>query len=62
VTLGELTDRRASGRFAVTVRHIVTNRRARVAGAFHQVEVEALVPAYCERLQAAQDSLATSGT
>jgi hypothetical protein len=62
VTLRELTDRRASGQFQVTVRHIVTNQRARVAGIFHQLEVEALVPEYCERLQAAQDSLATSGT
>ena len=61
VTLRELTDRRVSGRYAVTVRHIATNQRARVAGVFHQLEVEALVPAYCERLQAAQDSLATPG-
>jgi hypothetical protein len=61
VTLRELTDRRASGQFQVTVRHIATNQRARVAGVFHQLEVDALVPAYCERLQSAQDSLATSG-
>jgi hypothetical protein len=58
VTLRELSDRRASGQFQVTVRHIATNQRARVAGVFHQVDVDALEPAYCERMQAAQDSLA----
>jgi hypothetical protein len=58
VTLRELTDRRASGQFQVTVRHIATNQRARVAGTFHQVDVDALEPGYCERMQAAQDSLA----
>jgi hypothetical protein len=58
VEVGELTDRRVSGRFAVTVRHVVTNRTARVAGTFHEVDVEPLPPDWCARAAAAQDSLA----
>jgi hypothetical protein len=60
VTLSHLDETRASGTFQVTVRHIVTNRLARVAGAFHEVEVEALPPDYCATAQAAQDSLEKS--
>jgi len=57
VEITSLDDRRVSGDFRVTVRHIVTNRQARIAGAFQAVDVEALTPAWCERAQAAQDSL-----
>jgi hypothetical protein len=55
-----LDDRRVSGEFAVMVRHITTDARARVAGAFHQVDVEPLPPDWCERAQAAHDSLAAA--
>ena len=58
VEVRELTDRRVSGRFAVTVRHVVSDKTARVAGTFQQVDVEALPPDWCERAAAAQDSLA----
>jgi hypothetical protein len=59
VTVYRLDERTVSGRFQVTVRHINTNARARVAGVFHELEVEPLPPDYCEQAQAAQDSLAT---
>jgi len=58
VEVRELTDRRVSGRFAVTVRHVVNNQTARVAGTFQQVDVEPLPPDWCARAAAAQDSLA----
>lgn len=58
VEVRELTDRYVSGRFAVTLRHLVHNRRVRVAGTFLQVDVEPLAPDWCERAAAAQDSLA----
>lgn len=57
VEITSLDDRRVSGDFRVTVRHIVTDRRARIAGAFQAVDVEPLTPAWCESAQAAQDSL-----
>lgn len=60
VEVRELTDRRVSGRFAVTLRHLVNNRTALVAGAFHQLKVEALPPDWCEQAAAAQDSLAAA--
>lgn len=60
VTVTELDERRVSGRFQVTVRHISTDQQARVAGVFYQLDVEPLPPAYCERLQTAQDSLLPS--
>jgi hypothetical protein len=58
VTVSRLDETRVSGTFRVTVRHVVTDRRARIAGVFQDVEIEALPPDYCERLQAAQDSIA----
>jgi hypothetical protein len=58
VEITSLDDRRVSGTFRVTVRHITTNRRAQIAGAFQAVDVEPLTPAWCETAQAAQDSLA----
>ena len=57
VDVRELTDRRVSGRFAVTLRHIGNNRRAQVAGTFERVDVEALPIDWCERAAAARDSL-----
>jgi hypothetical protein len=57
VEITSLDDRRVSGDFRVTVRHIVTDRRVRIAGAFQSVDVELLTPAWCESAQAAQDSL-----
>ena len=57
VEIRELTDRRVSGRFAVTVRHVLNNLTARVAGTFQQVDVEPLPPDWCEQAAAAQDSL-----
>jgi hypothetical protein len=60
VEVTELTDTQVSGRFAVGVRHIVSNRRGNVAGAFRQVNVEALPLDWCERAAAAQDSLAAA--
>jgi hypothetical protein len=56
VSIGRLDDTRISGTFQATVRHIVSNRRAQVAGVFHDIEIEALDLEYCGRLQAAQDS------
>lgn len=58
VDVRDLTERRITGRFTVTVRHLATNARARVAGSFQQVDVEALPPDWCDRAAAAQDSLA----
>jgi hypothetical protein len=58
VEVRELTDRRLSGRFAVTLRHIANNRRAQVAGTFEHVDVEPLPIDWCERAAAARDSLA----
>jgi hypothetical protein len=58
VTVTRLDDRTVSGHFQVTVRHIVTERRARVAGSFADVPVEPMDPAYCRTMQSAQDSLA----
>jgi hypothetical protein len=58
VEITSLDDRRVSGTFRVTVRHIVTEQRARIAGAFQSVDVEPLTPSWCERAQAEQDSLA----
>ncbi len=57
VELYALDELRVSGQFTATVRHIVNERRARVAGVFHNVAVEALPPDWCEQAQAAQDSL-----
>ncbi|MDH3495703.1 MAG: hypothetical protein OER21_02995 [Gemmatimonadota bacterium] len=57
VEVYSLDDLRVSGQFTATVRHIVNERRARVAGVFHGVDVEALPPDWCEQAQAAQDSL-----
>jgi hypothetical protein len=62
VEVRELTDRRVSGRFAVTVRHLVNDQVALVAGTFQQVDVEPLPPDWCERAAAAQDSLAVVDT
>jgi hypothetical protein len=62
VDVRELTDRRVSGRFAVTARHIVNNRLANVAGAFQQVEVEALSLDWCADYAAGLDSLARDST
>lgn len=62
VEVTTLTDRRIDGRFAVTVRHLATNRRAQIAGVFEDVAVEALPPDWCERAAAAQDSLKAGGT
>lgn len=53
-----LDERHVSGEFQVTVRHITTEARARIAGVFHNVDVEPLPPDWCERAQSAQDSLA----
>jgi hypothetical protein len=61
VRVTELSDRTVSGHFQATVRHIVTNRRARVAGAFERIPVEPMDPAYCRKMQSAQDSLAPGG-
>ena len=58
VEVRELTDRRLSGRFQVTMRHVVSNRAAQVAGTFQHVELEPLPPDWCDRAAAAQDSLA----
>jgi hypothetical protein len=58
VEIASLDDRRVSGSFRVTVRHIATQQQARIAGTFQGVEVEPLTPAWCEQAQAAQDSLA----
>jgi len=60
VDVRELTDRRVSGRFAVTMRHVISNLTARVAGTFQQVDVEPLPPDWCEQAAAAQDSLAVA--
>jgi hypothetical protein len=57
VEITSLDDRRVSGDFRVTVRHIDTNQRARIVGAFQAVDVEPLTPAWCESAKAAQDSL-----
>ena len=57
VEISSLDDRRVSGTFRVTVRHILTDQRARIAGAFQSVDVEPLTPSWCGRAQAAQDSL-----
>jgi len=61
VEVRELTDRRLSGRFAVTLRHIANNRRAQVAGTFEHVDIEPLPIDWCERAAAARDSLAMAG-
>jgi hypothetical protein len=58
VEVRELTDRRVTGRFTVTMRHVINDQIARVAGTFQQVAVEPLPPDWCERAAAAQDSLA----
>lgn len=47
-----------SGRFAITIRHIVNQELARVAGVFHNVDIEDLPPDWCDRARAARDSLA----
>jgi hypothetical protein len=60
VEVRELTDRRISGRFAVTLRHLINNQAALVAGTFQQVAVEPLPPDWCERAATAQDSLASA--
>jgi hypothetical protein len=57
VELTSLDERRVSGAFHVTMRHINTNHRVRIAGTFEAVDVEPLTPAWCESAQAAQDSL-----
>lgn len=57
VEVRELTDRRVSGRFAATMRHVLTNVTALVAGTFQQVDLEPLPPDWCEQAAAAQDSL-----
>lgn len=57
VEVRELTDRRVSGRFQVTMRHVVSNRTAQVAGTFQHVDLEPLPPDWCDRAAAAQDSL-----
>jgi hypothetical protein len=49
-------DRVVSGRFAVTLREINTNRRKQYAGSFREVPVRALDPAKC----AMADSVAAS--
>lgn len=58
VQVRELTDRHISGRFAVTMRHVVNNTTARVAGTFQEVDLDPLPPDWCARAAAAQDSLA----
>jgi hypothetical protein len=58
VTVTALDERKVSGHFQVTVRHILTERRARVAGTFSEVPVEPMDPTYCRTMQSAQDSLA----
>jgi hypothetical protein len=58
VEVEELTERRVSGRMAVTVRHLSSNQLAQVAGTFHRVSVEALPLDWCAQAQAARDSLA----
>lgn len=58
VEVRELTDTQLSGRFAVTVRHLSTNRLAQVAGTFDRVPVEALPLDWCAQAAAGRDSLA----
>lgn len=48
-----------SGRFKASVRHIVTNQLARVAGVFHNVRVDSPPEGWCEQAGAAWDSLGT---
>jgi hypothetical protein len=62
VEVGALDDRHVSGNFAVTVRHIATDRRARIAGVFHDIAFSAPPPGWCDRAAAAQDSLAGGGS
>jgi hypothetical protein len=60
VDVDELTDERLSGRFAVTLRHLTSNRLAQVAGTFHRVNVEALPIDWCAQAAASRDSLAAA--
>ncbi len=60
VDVDELTDERLSGRFAVTLRHLTSNRLAQMAGTFHRVNVEALPMDWCAQAAAARDSLAAA--
>jgi len=57
VRVRDLTDRRVSGQFSVTVRHIASNRLAQVAGTFEGVDVEPLPLDWCDQAAAARDSL-----
>jgi hypothetical protein len=61
VELTALDARRASGRFEVTVRHITSNERARIAGVFDGVDVEPLPLDWCARADSAQGALQPGG-
>jgi hypothetical protein len=58
VEISRVSPSRVSGRFAVTIRHLGDQDRARVAGVFAEVPVRALPPDWCERAAAARDSVA----
>jgi hypothetical protein len=60
VQVRDLTDRRLSGQFSITVRHIASNRLAQVAGTFERVDVEPLPLDWCDQAAAARDSLQTT--
>jgi len=58
VEVNELTDQRLSGRLAVTLRHLTSNRLAQMTGTFLRVNVEALPIDWCAQAAASRDSLA----
>jgi hypothetical protein len=60
VEVSDLTDRRLSGRLAVTVRHLATNQLVQVTGAFQRVDIEALPLDWCAQAAASRDSLAAT--